>query len=184
MENLQTRAEWAQQMADIVQLKRLAEGQQHQKGSLTQSQAEQVWITGMDRVVHILTCLVQALQDTGSFSQLKLVSHARSPQGTTTYMRRGSLLSLKGLQETIPTIEFEIDGAPPFRADVLTPIVRVVTLSQSLHPTNRRKVHWCFGVSVQGAVVWQQQDPAGQAPSEGDVEEMLRSFLGSQVLAE
>ena len=184
MENLQTRAEWAQQMADIVQLKRLAEGQQHQKGSLTQSQAEQLWITGMDRVVHILTCLVQALQDTGSFPQLKLLSHARNPQGTTTYMRRGSLLSVKGLQEKTPTIDFEIDGAPPFRADLLAPIVRVVTLSNSFQPTNRRKVHWCFGVSMQGAVVWQKQDPAGQVPSEGDVEAMLRSFLGAQLLSD
>jgi hypothetical protein len=184
MGSLQTRAEWAQQMADTVQLKMLAKEQQHHRGSLTQAQAEQLWITGMDRVVHTLACLVQALQDTGYFSQLKLLSHARSPQGTTTYMRRGSLLSLKGLQEKTPTIEFEIDGSPPFRADLLTPIVRVVTLSNSFQPTNRRKVHWCFGVSMQGAVVWQKLDPEVQIPPEGDVEAMLRSFLGSQLLAE
>lgn len=138
--------------------------EQQQKGSLTQSQAEQLWITGMEQVVHTPACLVQALQDTGHFPQLKLLSHARSPQGTTTYMRRGSLLSLKGLQEKTPTIEFEIDGAPPFRADVLTPIVRIVTISNSVQLTNRRKMHWCFGVSMQGAVVWQKQDPAGQVP--------------------
>src|SRR5262245_27894531 len=179
MEHLQPRAAWAQQMADMVQRKLLAKAQQHHRGSLTQSQAEQVWITGMDRVVQTLAGLVQALQDTGSFPQLKLVTYAHNPQGTTTYMRRGSLLSLKGLQENTPTIDFEIDGAPPFRADVLTPIVRVVTIANSFQPTNRRKVHWCFGVSMQGAVVWQKQDPAGQVPSEGsegDVEEALRSF--------
>lgn len=184
MENLQTRAEWAQQMADTVQLKILAEEQRHQRGSLMQSQAEHVWVTGMDQVVHTLACLVQALQDTGCFPHLKLVSYARSPQGTTTYMRRGSLLSLKGLHEKTPTIEFEIDGAAPFRADLLTPIVRVITISNSFHPTNRRKVHWCFGVSVQGAVVWQGLDPAVQIPPEDDVEEMLRSFLGSRLLSE
>src|SRR5262245_44118409 len=94
MENLQPRAEWAQQMADMAQRKRLAKEQQHQRGGLTQSQAEQLWITGMDRVVQTLAGLVQALQDTGYFSQLTLLPHARSPQGTTTYMRRGSLLSL------------------------------------------------------------------------------------------
>src|SRR5262245_12224416 len=184
MEHLQTRAEWAQQMAETVQRKLLAEKQKHQRASLTQSQAEQVWISGMDRVVHTLAGLVQALQDIGSFSQLKLVSHARNPQGTTTYMRRGSLLSVKGLQENTPTIDFEIDGAPPFRADVLTPIVRIITISNSFQPTTRRKVHGCFGVSVQGAVVWQGLDPAGQEPSEGEVEEVLRSFLESQLLAD
>jgi len=73
MEHLQTRAEWAQQMAETVQRKLLTKEQQHQHGSLTQSQAEQVWITGMDRVVQILTGLVQALQDTGYFSQLTAV---------------------------------------------------------------------------------------------------------------
>jgi hypothetical protein len=185
MENLRPRAEWAQQMADTVQLKMLAKGQQgHQRDSLTQAQAEHLWITGMDRVVHTLTCLVQALQDTGYFPRLKLLAHARSPQGTTTYMRRGSLLSLKGLQEKTPTIEFEIDGASPFRADLLTPTVRVITISKSLHPTNGRKVHWCFGVSMQGAVIWQGLDPTVQIPAEGNVEEMLRSFLESQLLSE
>ena len=99
-------------------------------------------------------------------------------------MRRGSLLSVKGLQEKAPTIDFEIDGAPPFRADVLTPIVRVVSMANSLQPTSRRTVHGCFGVSVHGAVVWQGLDPAGQGPAEGEVEEMLRRFVRSQLLAD
>ena len=52
---------------------------------------------------------------------LSVLSYAQSPQGRTTYMRRGALLSVRGLREEGPTIEFEIDPAPPFRADPLTP---------------------------------------------------------------
>jgi hypothetical protein len=183
MEHPQPRAEWARQMADTVQRKLEAEKQKHQRGGLTQAQAEQVWVAGMDQVVNALACLVQALRATGSFPQLKLVTYAHNPQGMTTYMRRGNLLSVKGLQEKAPTIDFEIDSAPPFRPDLLLPTIRVVSMANSLQPTSRRTVHGCFGVAVQGAVVWQGLDPAGQGPVEGEVEEMLRRFVGSQLLA-
>ena len=85
----------------------------------------------MDQVVRILTTLVQALKHTQRFPDLSVLSYAQSPQGTTTYMRRGTLLSVRGLHEESPTIEFEIDAAPPFRADLLAPTVRVLTSPSS-----------------------------------------------------
>jgi len=86
-------------MADTIQHKARAKEQRHQSQSalLTQAQAELLWVQGMDQVVQTLDVLVQALKCTGQFPQLTLLSHARSPQGTTTYMRRGTLLTLKGL---------------------------------------------------------------------------------------
>ena len=184
MDTTQTLTEWVQQMADAVQHKARAKEQRHQAALLNQAQAESLWVEGMDQVVQTLDVLVQALKHTGHFPQLTLMTHARSPQGTTTYMRRGTLLSLKGLERESPTIEFEIDPAPPFRPDLLTPTVRVTTKPGTPQATGPRQEHFCFGVSLQGAVVWQLLNPSLMMPPEGSVEEMLRSFLASLLLIE
>lgn len=184
MEATQTLAEWARQMAEAVQLRAVAKEQRHQSGLLNQTQAEDLWVRGMDQVVQTLTVLVQALKHTGYFPQLSLMSYARSPQGTTTYMRRGTLVSLRGMEAESPTIEFEIDSTPPFRADLLAPTVRVITTPSTLQPTGLRQAHFCFGVSLQGTVVWQLLNPALEMSLEGSVEQMLRSFLASRLPSE
>jgi hypothetical protein len=184
MDATQTLAEWAQQMADTVQHRAWAKEQRHQAAVLNQAQAENLWVKGMDQVVQTLEVLVQALKRTGHFPRLTLLTHARSPQGTTTYMRRGTLLSLKGLEEESPTVEFEIDIAPPFRPDVLVPTVRVITKRETRQPTRLRQEQLCFGISLKEAVVWQLLNPALEMPQEGSVEEMLRNLLASLLLTE
>ena len=175
---------WAQQMADAVQQRTRAEAQRHQAGLLTQAQAESVWVKGMDQVVQTLDILIRALKHTGYFPQLTLVSYAQSPQGTTTYMRRGTLLSVKGLEQKSLSIEFEIDPAPPFRPDLLAPTIRVLTKPEARHATGPGQKHFCFGVSLQGDIVWQPVNSSGGMPLEGSVEDMLRSFLTSLLLSE
>jgi hypothetical protein len=171
-------------MAGTVQHRARAKEQRHQTGLLNQLQAETLWVKGMDQVVQTLDVLVRALKHTGQFPHLTLVSYARSPQGTTTYMRRGTLLSLKGLEQKSPTIEFEIDSAPPFRLDLLAPTIRVVTKPDMRHPTGTEQEYFCFGVSLQGDIVWHLLNPTGGMPLEGGVEDMLRSFLASLLLTE
>jgi len=90
-------AAWAQQMAELVQRKARERHQRHQTAVMNQAQAERLWVTGMDQVVQTFTALVAALRQTGHFPHLTITTHARSPQGTTTYMRQGALLTLKGL---------------------------------------------------------------------------------------
>jgi len=82
-------ATWARQMASLVQRKARERQQRHQSAVMTQAQAERLWVTGMDQLVHTFTALVAALRQTGHFPHLTLTTHARSPQGTTTYMRQG-----------------------------------------------------------------------------------------------
>ena len=82
-------ATWARQMASLVQRKARERQQRHQAAVMTQAQAERLWVTGMDQLVHTFTALVAALRQTGHFPHLTLTTHARSPQGTTTYMRQG-----------------------------------------------------------------------------------------------
>jgi hypothetical protein len=184
METTQSLAEWAEQMAETLQQKTQAKEQRHQAGLMNQTQAEAVWVRGMDQVIQTLESLVQALKHTGHFPHLTLLSHARSPQGTSTYMRRGTLLSLKGLERESQAIEFEIHIAPPFRPDLLAPAVRVVTKSDTGRDTGPRQEHFCFGISVQGTVVWQLINPSLAMPQEGSVEEMLRGFLTALLLLE
>jgi len=184
MEKTQPLTEWARQMAEAVQLETLAKKQRHQANLSNQPQAEKVWVDGMDQVVQILEALVRALKCTGHFPQLSLTAYARSPQGTTTYMHRGTLLSLRGLREDCPTIEWEIDSTPPFRSDLLAPTVRVITTPNTLQAAGLRKAHWSFGVSVQGTVVWQRLNPALEMSPEGSVEGMLKGFLEFLLLTE
>lgn len=184
MNTTQSLAEWARQMADAVQQRARAKEQRHQAGLLNQAQAEILWVKGMDQVVQTLDVLIQALKHTGHFPQLTLVSHARSPQGTTTYMRQGTLLSLKGLEQKGPSIEFEIDSAPPFRPDLLAPTIRVITKPETRQAIGPGRKHFCFGVSLQGDVVWQLLQPSNEMPAEGSVDDMLRSFLTSLLLSE
>ena len=179
MNTTQTLAEWAQQMADTVQHKARAKEQRHQVELLDPAQAKNLWVKGMDQVVQTLEVLVPVLKHPGHFPQLSLVAYARTLQGTTTYMHRGMLLSLKGLEREIPTIEFEIDPAPPFRPDLLAPTVRVTTPRGTAQATLPQQEHFCFGVSLQGVIVWQPLNPLLRMSSEGSVEEMLRSFLSS-----
>jgi len=177
-------AEWAQRMADTVQHRTRAQDQRHQAGLLNQAQAENLWVKGMDQVVQTLDVLVRALKHTGHFPELTLVSYAQSPQGTTTYMRRGTLLSLKGLEQKSPVIKFEIDPDPPFRPDLLAPTIRVVSKPETGHATAAGQEYFCFGVSLQGAIIWHLLSSAEGMPLEGSVEEMLRSFLASLLLTE
>ena len=180
----QSLTEWAQQMAEAVQRRARAKEQQHHTGLLNQAQAEQVWIKGMDRVVQTLEGLVGALKHTGQFPQLTVVSYARSPQGTTTYMRRGTPLSVKGLEPQSPTIEFAIDSAPAFRPGLLVPTIRVLSQPHTHQAPGAAWEHFCFGISLQGEVVWRLQQPANGMPLEGSVEDLLRSFLASLLRAE
>ncbi len=184
MDTTQSLAEWARQMAETVQHRARAKEQRHQAGLMNQAQAENLWVKGMDQIVQTLDVLIQALKHTGHFPQLTLVSYARSPQGTTTYMRRGALLSLKGLEQKSPIIEFEIDSAPPFRPDLLAPTIRVISKAETPQATGSGQTHFRFGVSLQGEVVWQLSNPSGGMPPAGSVAEMLRSFLASLLLTE
>jgi len=184
MEKTRTLAEWARHMAEAAQLRTLAKEQRHQAGLLNQIQAEKLWVDGMNQVVQILEVLVRALKHTGHFPQLSLMAYARSPQGTTTYMRRGTLLSLRGLRQESSTIEWEIDSTPPFRADLLAPTVCVITTPNTLQAAELRKTHWRLGVSVQGSIVWQQLNPALEMPPEESVEEMLKGFLEFMIRTE
>lgn len=174
MENTHSLTTWAQEMAAIAERKTLA---QEQPSLLNQAQIETTWVNGMDQVVHILANLVRALKHTKLFPHLSILSYAQSPQGTTTYMRRGTLLSVRGLQEEGPTIEFEIDTAPPFRPDLLAPTVRVLTSPRSPHVTGLRQGHWNIGVSAQGEVVWQRLNPALKVSAEASSEDILKDFL-------
>jgi hypothetical protein len=175
---------WAQQMAELVQRKTRERDQRHQTAILNQAQAERLWVAGMDQVVHTLTRLVQALRQTGQFPQLTLITHARSPQGTTTYMRQGVLLTLKGVGQDQQTIEFAIDGASAFRPDLFAPMVRVLTTQAARHGAGTPQDQLRLGVSVQGTVVWQLLNPALPLLTEGSVEDLLKSFLASCLNAE
>lgn len=175
--------EWAQQMAAAVQHAALAKDQQ-QAGCGQGSRDESLWVKGMDQVVQTLGNLVQALRHTQHFPHLRLISYAQSPQGATTYMRRGTLLSLRGLREEGGTLEFEIDSSPVFRADLLVPLVRVLTTPPTLQAVGLRKAHWCVGISKDGAVVWHRLNPALDISPEGSTEEILRQFLAVLLLAE
>ena len=170
---------WAQQMAELVQRKTREREQRHQTDVLNQAQAERLWVESMDQIVHTLTLLVQALRQTGQFPHLTLMTHARSPQGTTTYMRQGVLLTLKGVGQDQQTIEFAIDSAPAFRPDLLTPTVRVQTIQETRHGAGTPQDQLRLGVSVQGTVVWQLLNPALSLPAEGSVEDLLKCFLAS-----
>lgn len=175
---------WAQQMAELAQRKTRERDQRHQTSVLNQAQAERLWVAGMDQVVHTLTLLVQALRQTGQFPHLTLMTHARSPQGTTTYMRQGVLLTLKGVGQDRQTIEFAIDSASAFRPDLLAPMVRVLTTQEAHHGVGTPQDHLRLGVTVQGTVVWQLLNPALPLPTEGNVEDLLKSFLASCLNAE
>lgn len=131
--------EWAQSMAEAVLRETWVTEQQI--GSLQQAQLENLWVRGMDQVTQVLGVLVRALKDTKQFSHLNLISYARSPQGTATYMRRGTLLSLRGLREEGPTLEFEIDPSTPCRADLLAPTIRVLTTRATPQFNGLRKAH-------------------------------------------
>jgi hypothetical protein len=74
-------------------------------------------------------------------------------------------------------VDFEIDTAPPFRADVLAPTVRVITKPDTAQAAGARHEQCCFGISVRGDVVWHPLTPALVLPQEGSVEEMLRGLL-------
>lgn len=182
METPQSLTTWAHEIAALAERKTLAQEHQQQTSLLTQTQDETVWVNGMDQVVRILATLVQALKQTKRFPDLSVLSYAQSPQGTTTYMRRGTLLSVRGLQEEGPTIEFEIDTAPPFRADLLAPTVRVLTSPRPQHATGLRQAHWNVGVSVQGEVVWQRLNPALKVLAEDSSEDILKNFLAFSLL--
>ena len=183
MENSLSLAAWAQEMAAIAERKTQAQGQQQHANCLSQTQVETVWVNGMDQVVRILSKLVQALKHTQRFPDLSVLSYAQSPQGTTTYMRRGTLLSVRGLQAEGPTIEFEIDTTPPFRADILAPTVRALTSPHPYHSASLRQAHWSVGVSVHGEVVWQRLNPALENGAEESSENILKSFLAFALLA-
>ena len=170
---------WAQQMAELVQRKSREREQRHQTAVLNQAQAERLWVESMDQIVYTLTLLVQALRQTGQFPHLTLMTHARSPQGTTTYMRQGVLLTLKGVGQDQQTIEFAIDSTPAFRPDLLAPTVRVLTTQEARYGAGAPQDQLRLGVSVQGTVVWQLLNPALSLPAEGNVEDLLKSFLAS-----
>jgi hypothetical protein len=182
MESPQALTTWAQEVAALAERKTLAREQQQQASRLDQTQTETIWANGMEQVVRILAKLVQALKQTKRFPDLSVLSYSQSPQGTTTYMRRGTLLSVRGLQEEGPTIELEIDTAPPFRADLLAPTVRVLTSPGPHHLAGFKQAHWNIGVSVQGEVVWQRLNPALEIAEEAGSENILKHFLAFALL--
>lgn len=112
------------------------------------------------------------------------MTHARSPQGATTYMRQGVLLTLKGVGLDQQTIKFTIDSASSFRPDLTVPTVRELTIQEAQHGAETPQDQLRLGVSVQGTVVWQLITPALQLPTEGSVEDLLKSFLMSYLNAE
>jgi hypothetical protein len=182
MENSRSLATWAQEMAAITERKTQAQDHPQHANRLSQLQTETVWVTGMDQVVRILTTLVQALKHTHRFPDLSVLSYAQSPQGTTTYMRRGTLLSVRGLHEESSTIEFEIDAAPPFRADLLAPTVRVLTSPYPYHAATLRQAHWSVGVSVHGEIVWHRLNPALAGGAGDGSETILKNVLAFSLL--
>ena len=182
MKNSPDLTSWAQEMASIAERKILAQKQQRQASLLDHTQAETVWAKGMDQVIQILTKLVQALKHTNRFPDLSVLSYAQSPQGTTTYMRRGTLLSVRGLQEGSPTIEFEIDTAPLFRADLVAPTVRVLTSPHPSHAASLRQTHWNVGISVLGEIVWQRLNPVLEISAESGSEAILKNLLEFSLL--
>ena len=182
MEHTLSLAAWAQEMATIAERKTRAQDKRQNTSHLSQAQAETVWVNGMDQVVRILTKLVKALKQTQRFPDLSVLSYAQSPQGTTTYMRRGTLISVRGLQEESPSIEFEIDTMPPFRADLLAPTVRVLTSPHPHHSASLRRAHWSIGVSVHGEIVWQRLNPELEEIAEDNSEDILKSFLEFSLL--
>ena len=177
-------AAWAQQMAALVQRKAQERQQRHQTAVMNQAQAERLWVAGMDQVVQTFSAVVAALQQTGHFPQLRLTTHARSPQGTTTYMRQGVLLTLKGVGQELQTIECAIDHTPSFRPDLLAPLIRVVSLPEGRDKGAPPQEHFRLGVSVHGEVVWQPLNPALSVPAEGSVEDLLTSFLAACLSAD
>lgn len=181
MENTPSLAAWAQEMVAIAEHKTQAREQQASRLHLPEN--ETLWVNGIDQVVQTLAKLVQALKHTKRFPDLSVLSYAQSPQGSTTYMRRGTLLSVRGLHKEGPTIEFEIDTEPPFRADLLAPAVRVLT---SPHPhlgTSRRQAQWAVGVSGHGTVVWHRLNPALEVSAEDGSEAILKHLLAFFLLA-
>jgi hypothetical protein len=177
-------AAWAQQMAALVQRKARERQQRHQTAMLDQAQAERLWVAGMDQVVQTFTALVAALRQTGHFPHLTLTTHARSPQGTTTYMRQGALLTLKGLGHEQQTIECAIDTTSPFRPDLLAPLIRVVIRPEGRDRGTPPQEHVRLGVSVHGEVVWQLVNPALSVPAEGTLEDLLTSLLAACLSAD
>jgi hypothetical protein len=177
-------AAWAQQMAELVQRKARERQQRHQTAVMNQAQAERLWVAGMDQVVRTLTSLVKALKQTGQFPHLTLTPHARSPQGTTTYMRQGTLLTLKGVGLDQQTIEWAIDTSPPFRPDLLAPLIRVVILPEGRDRGDPPQEPVRLGVSVHGEVVWQRLNPALPVPAEGSVEDLLTGVLAACLSAD
>ena len=173
---------WAQEMAAIAERKTRAQDKRQNTSHLSQAQAETVWVNGMDQVVRILTKLVKVLKQTQRFPDLSVLSYAQSPQGTTTYMRRGTLISVRGLQEESPSIEFEIDTTPPFRADLLAPTVRVLTSPHPHHSASLRRAHWSIGVSVHGEIVWQRLNPELEEMAEDNSEDILKNLLAFSLL--
>jgi hypothetical protein len=169
-------------MVAIAERKAQVQEQQQHPRHLSQFQAETMWVNGMNQVVRILSTLVQALKHTQRFPDLSVLSYAQSPQGTTTYMRRGTLLSVRGLQEEGFSIEFEIDPTPPFRADLIAPTVRVLTSPHPHHATSLCRAHWSVGVSVHGEIVWQRLNPALDGIAEDTSEEILKNFLAFALL--
>ena len=172
-------AAWAQQMAALVQRKAQERQQRHQTAMMNQAQAERLWVAGMDQVVRTFTAAVTALRQTGHFPSLTLTSHAQSPQGTTTYMRQGVLLTLKGVGQDLQTVECVIDHTPPFRPDLLAPLIRVVILPEGGGRGAPPQEHVRLGVSVHGEVVWQPVNPALSVPAEGSLEDLLTGFLAA-----
>jgi hypothetical protein len=177
-------AAWALQMAELVQRKTRERTQRHQTAVMNQAQAERLWVAGMDQIVHTFTSLVAALKQTGQFPHLTITTHARSPQGTTTYMRQGVLLTLKGVGQDQQTIECAIDNTPTFRPDLLAPLVRVSILSEGRDRGAPPQEQLRLGVSVQGDVVWQLLNPALLLPAEGNLEDLLTRFLAACLSAE
>jgi hypothetical protein len=82
------------------------------------------------------------------------------------------------------TVECVIDHTPPFRPDLLAPLVRVVILPEGREKGAPPREQLRFGISVQGTVVWQVLNPALQLPAEGELEDLLTRFLAACISAE
>jgi hypothetical protein len=174
---------WAQERAAIAERRTRAQDKRQNTSHFSQIQAETVWVNGMAQVVRILTKLGEALQHTHRFPDLRVLSYAQSPQGTTTDMRGGTLLSVRGVQAESASIEFEIDTTPPFRADLLAPTARVWTAPHPHHSARPRRAHWSIGVSVHGEIVWQRLNPELAGIAEDDNSgDILKNFLAFSLL--
>lgn len=177
MATSQSLAAWADEMAAVAECNTQVHEQQRRTSLLDHTQTEIVWVNGIHQIVTILATLVEALKHTKCFPALTVVSYAQSTQGITTYMRQGTLLRVKGLQDESPTIEFEIDSRPPFRADLLAPTVRVLTAPHPHHATSVPQAQWNVGVSVYGEVVWQRLNHALEIAEESSSEDILMNLL-------